>query len=74
MSSTEARYSLPSPVGISVPSPYHFWLIPSAAKPGNHTTGKTHRLFSSLLASNHARPPGDRRSYPARIAYCSRCP
>jgi hypothetical protein len=32
MSSTEAKCSLPCPVGISVPSPYHFWLIPSAAK------------------------------------------
>ncbi len=27
MSSTEARCSLPSPVGISVPSPYHLQLI-----------------------------------------------
>jgi hypothetical protein len=31
MSSTESRYSLPSPVAISVPSPYHRRLTPSAA-------------------------------------------
>jgi hypothetical protein len=51
-SSTMARYSLPSSVGISVRSPHHFWLICSAVKsrpirsgsawppcPGGSTTG-----------------------------------
>lgn len=32
MSSTLSKSSLPSPVGIAVPSPYHLWLIRSAPK------------------------------------------
>src|SRR4030095_15042321 len=43
MSSTESRYSTPSPVGISVPSPYHFWLILAAGKSRLTRSGARHR-------------------------------
>jgi hypothetical protein len=43
MSSTLSRYSLPSPVLTSVPSPYHRRLIPSAAKLRLTRSGARHR-------------------------------
>src|SRR5262249_17940606 len=45
MSSTEARCSLPSPVGISVPSPYHLQLIFAAGKSRLTRSGARHRPF-----------------------------
>src|SRR5262249_41015403 len=43
MSSTEARCSLPSSVGISVPSPYHLQLIVAAGKSRLTRSGARHR-------------------------------
>ena len=45
MSSTLSRYSLPSPVGISVPSPYQRRLMPSAANLRLTWSGARHRPF-----------------------------
>ena len=36
---------MPSPVSISVPSPYHFWLIPAAGKFRLTRSGARHRPF-----------------------------
>jgi creatinine amidohydrolase len=42
-SRTEARWSLPSPAGISVPSPYHFWLVSCAGKSRRTRSGARQR-------------------------------
>jgi len=45
MSSTDARCSLPSPVLISVPSPYHLVLTAAAGKSRFTRSGARHRPF-----------------------------
>jgi hypothetical protein len=45
MSSTLSRCSLPSPVGISVPSPYHLRLTAAAPKSRRTRSGARHRPF-----------------------------
>jgi hypothetical protein len=50
MSITEARYSLPSPVGISVPSPYHLRLSCRAGKSRLTRSGARQRPFPGRVA------------------------
>src|SRR6266566_5270033 len=51
MSRTEARWSLPSPVGICVPSPYHLTLIFCAGKSRLTRSGARHRPFPARVAA-----------------------
>ena len=51
MSSTLARYSLPWPVTISVPSPNHFWLIFPAPKSRFTRSGARHRPFPGRVSA-----------------------
>src|SRR5262249_52874921 len=74
MSSTESRYSLPSPVVISVPSPYHRRLIPRAANLRPTRSGARHPPLPrpccplAFFLPPGARPPPalrPRRVFPA---------
>ena len=58
MSRTESRYSFPSPVGISVPSPYHFWLTPDAANFRFTRSSARHRPFPRRVVPRRPRRPG----------------
>ena len=60
MSRTEARYSLPSSVVISVPSPNHFWFTACAVKSRPTRSGARHRSLPGRVS--------DRRRFLRRAA------
>lgn len=64
-SSTMARYSLPSSVGISVRSPHHFWLIRSAPKSRPTRSGIGAAALSGRVSDRRLRF-GDRPTRPWR--------
>jgi hypothetical protein len=79
MSSTESRISLPSPVTISVPSPYHRWLIPGTGNLRLTRSGARHRPFPGRVRPFRPRRPGlaDRprpRISPATVFLLTRQP
>ena len=55
MSNTLARCSLPSPVTISVPSPYHVRLSPSAANRRPTRSGARHRPLPGRVVCRRRR-------------------
>jgi hypothetical protein len=62
MSNTESRNSVPSSVGISVPSPYHLWLSRSCRSPGRSgpppATAPDLAWWSACAAGDAGRPAG----------------
>jgi hypothetical protein len=66
MSSTESRYSFPSPVLISVPSPYQRRLIPAAANFRFTRSSARHRALPLRVAPRRPRRPG-RASSPCLV-------